>query len=97
MNDLNKVLLQNNMSGLPNRKWPSLNLKVQDDTIIIETGLHSIACISAHMWSVQLGCYDWNKVQMSLFHFQYYYNSATAQYLYWNAEKQQYIPVAADG
>ena len=28
---------------------------------------------------------------------QYYYNSATGQFLYWNAETQQYIPVAADG
>ena len=28
---------------------------------------------------------------------QYYYNSATGQYLYWNAETKQYVPVAADG
>jgi len=28
---------------------------------------------------------------------QYYYNSATGQYLYWNADTQQYVPVAADG
>ncbi|XP_073228278.1 RNA-binding protein 5-like isoform X3 [Porites lutea] len=28
---------------------------------------------------------------------QYYYNSTTGQFLYWNAETQQYIPVAADG
>ena len=28
---------------------------------------------------------------------QYYYNSATGQFLYWNTETQRYIPVAADG
>lgn len=28
--------------------------------------------------------------------FQYYYNSQTQQYLYWDSEKQTYVPVSTD-
>ena len=28
--------------------------------------------------------------------FQYYYNSQTQQYLYWDSEKQTYVPAPAD-
>lgn len=29
--------------------------------------------------------------------FQYYYNSQTQQYLYWDSEKQTYVPASTDG
>lgn len=29
-------------------------------------------------------------------YFQYYYNSQTQQYLYWDSEKQIYVPASAD-
>ena len=28
--------------------------------------------------------------------FQYYYNSQTQQYLYWDSEKQTYVPASVD-
>ena len=31
-----------------------------------------------------------------LFYFQYYYNPQTQQYLYWDSEKQTYVPADAN-